>query len=85
MKVCIIQPEYSVDYNRSDELFNTYIDYLKKYMNEQLKINFHDADMYNYVREGNDISFELITIVFCTILPQLSITKTCRLLIVGIC
>lgn len=30
MKVCIIQPEYSVDYNRSDELFNTYIDYLKK-------------------------------------------------------
>ena len=30
MKVCIIQPEYSVDYNRSDELFNTYIDYLQK-------------------------------------------------------
>jgi len=23
------------------------------------KINFHDADMYNYVRDGNDISFEL--------------------------
>lgn len=23
------------------------------------KINFHDADIYNYVREGNDISFEL--------------------------
>lgn len=30
MKVCIIQPEYSVDYNESDRLFQSYIDFLDK-------------------------------------------------------